>query len=70
MIDYRRGFQDVYFTNYSIFNQVSVGYNALYFDRLSIDARGVLRFDDYDGAVDRTDNRVTFGLNSLTAFIN
>jgi hypothetical protein len=60
-LEYKRAFQDVYFTNYNLFHQMAMVYEVSMRDRAIISVNGMYRNDNYDGAVDRTDHRVQAG---------
>ena len=59
--EYKRAFQDVYFTSYNLFHQVGVTYEVNAQDRLMLSVNGQYRNDNYDGPVDRTDHRLQAG---------
>ena len=58
-LSYDKDFMDVYFTNYSIFHQVSAQYKVGIGDRVKLDTRFRYRIDAYSGIVDRTDTRIS-----------
>ena len=58
-ITYDKDFMDVYFTNYSIYHQVSGQYKVGIGDRVKLDTRVRYRLDTYSGIVERTDNRLS-----------
>jgi len=60
-LEYKRAFQDVYFTNYNLFHQMAMVYEVSMRDRAIISVNGMYRNDNYDGAVDRTDHRLQAG---------
>ncbi len=60
-LEYKRAFQDVYFTNYNLFHQMAMVYEVSMRDRAVISVNGMYRNDNYDGAVDRTDHRLQAG---------
>ena len=60
-LEYKRAFQDVYFTSYNLFHQVGVTYEVNAQDRLMVSVNGQYRNDNYDGPVDRTDHRLQAG---------
>ena len=57
-LEFQRAFQDVYFTNYEIYNQVEVAYELQMLDRIGFESSFRYRNDNYDGPVDRTDHRL------------
>lgn len=57
-IEYKRSFQDVYFTNYDLYNQIDLGYDVRLQDRANVKTAFMYRNDNYDGPVDRTDHRL------------
>ena len=60
-LEYKRAFQDVYFTNYNLFHQVGLTYEVNVQDRAVVSVNGQYRNDNYDGPVDRTDQRIQAG---------
>jgi hypothetical protein len=60
-LEYRRAFQDVYFTNFNLYHQVGATYEATLQDRAVFKLNAQYRNDNYDGPVDRTDHRVQAG---------
>jgi hypothetical protein len=60
-LEYKRAFQDVYFTNYNLFHQIGLTYEVNVQDRAIVSVNGQYRNDNYDGPVDRTDQRIQAG---------
>ena len=60
---YEKDFTDVYFSNYSIYHQVSARYKVGLGDRILLDTQARYRRDQYSGIVERTDNRITLNTN-------
>jgi len=60
-LEYKRAFQDVYFTSYNLFHQVGITYEVNAQDRMVVSVNGQYRNDNYDGPVDRTDHRLQAG---------
>ncbi len=60
-LEYKRALQDVYFTNYNLYQQVGFTYEVNVQDRAVVSANAQYRNDNYDGAVDRTDHRLQAG---------
>lgn len=60
-LEYKRAFQDVYFTNYNLFHQIGLTYEVNVQDRAVVSVNGQYRNDNYDGPVDRTDQRIQAG---------
>ena len=60
-LEYKRAFQDVYFTSYNLFHQVGLTYEVNAQDRMVVSVNGQYRNDNYDGPVDRTDHRLQAG---------
>ena len=58
LLGYQRAFQDVYFTNYSVFNQLEAGYVADIMKRVNLNTKVSVRQDSYKGPVDRIDYRL------------
>jgi hypothetical protein len=61
ILTYQRAFEDVYFTNYSVYSQVEAGYSVDVLDRLNLYTNANVRQDNYDGPVDRSDVRIGAG---------
>lgn len=57
-LGYRKDFQDVFFTNYVLYNRVHLGYEGLFADRYGVSLNANYRFEDYAGEVDRNDHRI------------
>jgi hypothetical protein len=64
ILTYQRAFEDVYFTNYSIYNQIEAGYSLDVFDRVNLYTNTNVRQDNYDGPVDRNDVRIGAGVGT------
>ncbi len=60
---YRKGFQDVYFTNFVDFHNAFFRYESLYADRLGVKANLGYRFEQYVGEVNRDDHVINMGLD-------
>jgi hypothetical protein len=60
-IEYKRAFQDVYFTSYNLYHQLGLTYEVNAQDRILFSVNGQYRNDNYDGPVDRTDHRIQAG---------
>lgn len=58
-LSYDKDFMDVYFTNFSVFHQVRAGHSVLLFNKVKWDTNVRYRVDSYEGAVTRTDNRIS-----------
>jgi hypothetical protein len=52
---YKKDFQDAFFTNYVVYNNVSASYRGNLGTRTRVETEGTLRFDDYYGEVTRSD---------------
>ena len=61
-LSYDKDFMDVYFTNFSVYHQVSVEHSVLIMKRVRWDTNVRYRVDSYEGSVTRQDNR--FSINS------
>jgi len=59
--EYKRAFQDVYFTSYNLYHQLGFTYEVNSQDRILFSVNGQYRNDNYDGPVDRTDHRLQAG---------
>ena len=55
-IDFKREFQDVYFTNYKILHQASLKHSVEFNGRVGVETGLLYRNDNYDGVIDRTDH--------------
>ena len=62
-LSYDKDFMDVYFTNFSVFHQVRAGYSVLLFNKVKWDSNIRYRIDSYEGAITRTDNRISVNSN-------
>ena len=62
-LSYDKDFMDVYFTNFSVFHQVRAGHSVLLFNKVKWDTNVRYRIDSYEGAVTRTDNRISVNSN-------
>jgi hypothetical protein len=58
-ISYDKSYLDVFFTNYSIYREVTLGHSWSVRDRIVLDTALRYRKDSYVGAVTRTDTRVS-----------
>jgi hypothetical protein len=68
-LSYRRDFQDVYFTNYVAFHQLSLSLDLLMWNRLGLAAAFNYRFEDYEGEVDRSDHLFRARLDTNIAIV-
>ncbi|MEL6345725.1 MAG: hypothetical protein AAFV53_21630 [Myxococcota bacterium] len=57
-LNYRKDFQDVFFTNYVTFNSVGVGYEGVFAERYGANVDFSYRFENYNGEVTRDDHRL------------
>ena len=60
-LEYKRAFQDVYFTNFNLYHQLGLTYEVSMMDRAVISVNGQYRNDNYEGPVNRTDHRLQAG---------
>jgi hypothetical protein len=56
---YDKDFMDVYFTNFSVYNQASLEYSVLIMKRVKWDTNFRYRIDSYEGSVTRKDSRLS-----------
>jgi hypothetical protein len=61
---FQRSFQDVYFTNYSVYNSIEAGYSVMMMNRVQLNSKFTYRQDNYEGPVDRTDSRMSANLGT------
>jgi len=64
LLVYQRSFQDVYFTNYSLYNSIETGYSMLMMNKVQLNTKLIYRQDNYEGPVDRTDSRLSASLGT------
>jgi len=57
-IKYRRDFEDVFFTNFVVFNRFQVNYDGQFAGRYVLSASSTLRLENYQGEVTRQDIRL------------
>jgi hypothetical protein len=57
-VGYRRDFQDVYFTNFQIYDEVFLRYAGTYVDRLTLAGSLTRRVEDFGGTVSRSDRTI------------
>lgn len=60
-LEYKRAFQDVYFTNFNLYHQVGLTYEVSMMGKAVVSVNGQYRNDNYEGPVDRTDHRLQAG---------
>ena len=58
VLGFERAFEDVYFTNYSVYNQVLFTHSWMILNRASWSNSVRYRLDNYSGLITRTDNRI------------
>ena len=55
---YRHDFQDVYFTNFQVYDDVFLRYSGTFIDRLTLNATVSWRVEDFGGSVVRSDRTI------------
>lgn len=60
-LEYKRAFQDVYFTNFNLYHQFGLTYELTIQEKAVLSVNGQYRNDNYEGPVDRTDHRLQAG---------